>query len=114
MTSANPFTNRWAALGLVVVILLLVAELVGTDDRDGVLAQVAGSAGPDTGQLVAGEPTVIEAPAEVAPPAEDLPQVIEEDDLVDGDDPVEGAEGDLAPSEELTVEEGVVEGTGDE
>src|SRR5690349_8295828 len=76
----NPLTNRWAALFAVAIILLGVAELVGTGEGDGVLSRYSSSAedAPPPG----GAPIeVIEQPASAPPEViEDEPEIIDADE----------------------------------
>lgn len=83
----NPFSNRWVAAICVLGILLVVAELVGTGDRGGVLSQMVRSdaaqdmpSSEESVEVYSPPPTVIE---EV--PEDDLPQMVTEDDVVDDD-----------------------------
>lgn len=90
----NPLTNRWAAVFAVAGVLLLVSELVGTDEDGGVLSQAAGvyAAAPAGGEPAPPAGVVQVVPAEVVDaeetPEEDLPQVIQEDspDAIDAED----------------------------
>jgi hypothetical protein len=104
----NPLTNRWAAALMVAAVLLVVSELVGTDEQGGVLSQAAGTSLPDG--VVQGDAV----PIVVSPvtggdetPQEDMPQVIAADspDIVDASEPIEGSDGEPDVIEDAGVDE---------
>ncbi|HTM96817.1 MAG TPA: hypothetical protein VL100_13530 [Croceibacterium sp.] len=90
----NPFNNRWLALFVIVGLLLVVAELVGTGERGGVLSQTAQSQpNGENGAKSAAAPveTIHEPPSVVEDasedvPEEDQPQVVMNDDVDDSSD----------------------------
>lgn len=113
----NPFTNRWSALLVVVGVLLIVSELVGTAENGGVLSQAAGTSSADGEQLPPG--VVVVPPLETSP--EDEPQTVMPDspDVVDSDEnpidePLDGDPDQDAPDESYVDDgEGVIEDFGD-
>ncbi len=93
----NPFNNRWLALVVIVGLLFVVAELIGSGENGGVLAQAASSQSPDAGEEppAADVQAVPDAPVAEEPAEEDMPEVMgsESDDVVDAaDGPADGAD----------------------
>jgi hypothetical protein len=82
VTSVNPFNNRWAAVFLVVAVMLGVSELVGSDG--GVLSQAANyGAGNSEAPLPEG---VVQVTDTVAPAPAVTPEEEPEEDLSLDDD----------------------------
>jgi len=85
----NPFNNRWIALFVVVGVLLMAAELVGTGENGGVLSRTAQSLASrsetvpenSSSEDSSERPLIID---EV--PEEDLPQLVSADEAVDDDE----------------------------
>lgn len=107
----NPFKNRWVAAICVLGVLLMVAELVGTGERSGVLSQMVRPSAP---QDMSSSEERIEVYTDTAPtvidevPEDDLPQLVTEDDVVDDDFSGGGDEVEIAidlPAEDEPVED---------
>ena len=105
----NPFNNRWLALFAIVGFLLVVAELIGSGEEGGVLAQAAGSKASSAGEPLPAVQAVPDAPIVAEPSEEDMPMVMgpDSEDVVDAAD---GPADDAGASEPDQIDADVTDG----